>query len=137
MVDRLRAFFAGRTEPGIHAVYLFGSHARGAAHADSDVDIAVLLDRDVYPTAAARFDFRLRIIGALDIFLGGHGLADVLILNDAPALLGRSIVYDGVPVSISDEDAALSFGRDVQLRAADLAPFITKHRRRVLEALSR
>src|SRR5438552_1665547 len=33
-----------RLQPHVLAVYLFGSHARGEAHTDSDVDLGVVLD---------------------------------------------------------------------------------------------
>ena len=47
----------GESPPsGLVAAYLFGGHAAGRAHRESDVDVAVLLAWDVYPTVRARFD---------------------------------------------------------------------------------
>ena len=43
---------AAITFGGVVAVYLFGSHAAGRAHRESDVDIGVLLDRHMYSTPA-------------------------------------------------------------------------------------
>lgn len=47
--DRVAAVLDG--VDGLVSAYLFGSVASGRAHRDSDVDLAVLLDRDVHPTA--------------------------------------------------------------------------------------
>jgi predicted nucleotidyltransferase len=41
--DRIRACLPTRRE--VVAAYLFGSHASGRAHRESDVDVGVLLDR--------------------------------------------------------------------------------------------
>lgn len=135
MRKRLEEFFGRQADAGVASVYLFGSQARGAAHRDSDVDVAVLLDRAAYPTAPSRFDYRLRTAAELDRFLAGP-LSDVLILNDAPPLVGRAVIYDGVPVVIRDVEQDHAFRRDVQLRAADLEPFLRRHRRRLLEVLA-
>jgi predicted nucleotidyltransferase len=43
-----------RTDAPLVSAYLFGSHASGGAHADSDVDVAVLFDRTAVPDAAGR-----------------------------------------------------------------------------------
>lgn len=56
----LSRYFAERPELAIVSAYLFGSHAAGRAHRESDIDVAVLLDWARYPTARERFEARLR-----------------------------------------------------------------------------
>jgi nucleotidyltransferase-like protein len=56
----------GESPPrGLVSAYLFGGHAAGRAHRESDVDVAVLLTWDVYPAVRARFDERLRVTALL------------------------------------------------------------------------
>jgi predicted nucleotidyltransferase len=55
----LEAFNRART---VRAVYLFGSHARGEARADSDVDLCIVADGAERQFEAAR-DFRRQIWG--------------------------------------------------------------------------
>lgn len=144
----IRAFFAKRHVDGVVAAYLFGSVARGTAHAESDVDIALLLDWTLLPTRAERFDVRLRVAAALDARLAvragefppAAGLVphvDVLVLNDTPPVAARDMLLHAVPLFVADAAAARDFLRDIQLRAADLEPFLRKHRRTTLEALLR
>jgi predicted nucleotidyltransferase len=131
----LRAF--GESPPaGVVAVYLFGSHADGRAHKESDVDVGVLLDRELFPTRKARFDARLRLAGWLAGRLRPRAV-DLVILNDAPPMLGRHIVATGKRIACYDEAADHAFVRDVLLRAADLEPFLRRARRLKLAALAR
>ena len=60
---------------------------------------------------------------------------DLIVLNDVPAGLGRHVVTTGIPVYVADTEAGHTFRRDVQLRAADLDPFLERMRRIKLEAL--
>ena len=113
---------------------LFGSHAEGRAHRESNIDIGVLLDREIYATARERFDARLSLIGELRSFLESNEV-DLVILNDAPPELAARIVTEGIRVSCSDEDKNHAFVRDVQLRAADVKPFLERMRRIKLEAI--
>jgi len=121
---------------GVVSAYLFGSHASGRSHRASDVDVGVLLRRDVYPTARERFDARVRLTAELVAGLHQNAV-DVVILNDAPPGLGRHIVSAGRRVFCVEEDVDHSFVRDVQLRAADLAPFLRRARRVKLAAVVR
>jgi predicted nucleotidyltransferase len=132
----LQRVLAEARPSGVLAVYLFGSHASGRAHRESDVDVAVLLDRARYPTRKARFDARLRLAGSLAGRLRPRAV-DLVILNDAPPTLGRRIVTTGKRVACFDEAADQAFVRDVQLRAADLEPFLRRTRRIKLVALAR
>jgi uncharacterized protein len=134
--SRLAGYLRVSAPAGVCAVYLFGSHAEGRAHRESDVDVGVLLDWRRYPSSRERFDLRVDLGSELIQALGNNQV-DVVILNDAPPELGRAIVTRGVRVFCSDPEADHEYVRDVQLRAADLVPFLERMRRIKLEALRR
>ncbi|HEX2222720.1 MAG TPA: nucleotidyltransferase domain-containing protein [Thermoanaerobaculia bacterium] len=134
--EALREFFSSRPELGVTSVYLFGSHAENRAHRESDVDIAVLLDWKRYPTDRDRFDARVSL-GSQLIGVLHHNEIDLVILNDVPPLFGRHILHTGVPVFVGDPQTDEEFFRVLQLRAADLEPWLRKVRRLRLEALAR
>lgn len=134
-LDALKRYFADQPELGVASAYLFGSHAEGRAHRESDVDIGVLLQRDRHPTASDRFEMRLRL-GSDLISVLHHNEVDVVILNDAPPLLGRNIIY-GIRLFVGDPETDHAYVRDVQIRAADLEPWLNRLRRLRLEALAR
>jgi predicted nucleotidyltransferase len=113
--------------PGVVSIYLFGSFAEARFHADSDVDLGVLLDRTVYPGRADRFDARVRLAAKLEHDLAPR-LPDVVVLNDAPPTLAARIVSTGRRVICHNADHDHAFRRDIQLRAADLEPFLRRAR---------
>ena len=59
-----------------------------------------------------------------------------MILNDVPALFGRRVVTKGRRIVLTDPATDHAFVRDIQLRAADLAPFLAKMRQIKLAALA-
>jgi predicted nucleotidyltransferase len=128
--------FEEEVPPGVIAAYLFGSHAEGRAHSESDIDVGVLLHRVLYPGVRERFDERVRLTSWL-IGVLGLKVVDVVILNDAPPELGRHIVTRGQRVYCTNHRLNHAFVRDVQLRAADLKPFLRRTRRIKLQALAR
>jgi predicted nucleotidyltransferase len=134
--EKLESHFSARPFPGVASVYLFGSHAEGRAHRESDVDVGALLRWDLYPSRKTRFDARLRLIADLIAALH-HNEVDLVILNDAPPLLGRHIVTAGRRVFVADPAIDRAYFRDIQLRAADLVPFLRRMRKIKLEALAR
>ena len=101
------------------STYLFGSHAEGRAHRESDVDVGVLLPRESHQTRRDRFEARLRLISFLAGRLGTNRI-DVVVLNEAPPELARRIVTRGRRLACVEPEADHAFVRDVQLRAADL-----------------
>jgi len=133
-VDRaIRAVAEGAR--AVTAAYVFGSAAAGRAHRDSDIDIAVLLDWATYPSAAGRFDMRLRLIGEMGAALGRNDV-DLIVLNDTPPVFARDIVTRGRRVFVGDVEAEHAFRRDTMLRAADLEPWLRRVRRLKLERLT-
>lgn len=121
-------------QPGLVAGYLFGSEARGQAHRESDVDVAVLLDRQLYPRPADRFEARLRLMA--DLQVACHRTIDLIVLNDVPPLLARHVLLDGRLLLASSPDVLRTFTRATLSRAADLQPFIARSRRALLETLA-
>src|SRR5437667_11519749 len=117
--DALVGFFRNRRPSDVVSAYLFGSHAERRAHRESDIDVAVLLDRQSYPDEAARFDLRVRLIGALGSALKSNHV-DLVVLNDAPPGLARAVVTRGRRVFCRDAEADHVFRRTTLLRAADL-----------------
>lgn len=132
---RLQEHFAQVDFPGIASVYLFGSAARKAHHRESDVDVAVLLDRSVHPSRTARTELRIRLGSRLVSVLGRNDV-DLVILNDLPSVFARSIVLRGRRILTPMPELNHAFVRDVQLRAADLEPFLRRTREIKLAALA-
>lgn len=133
---RLREFFAQGKGREVSSAYLFGGHAAGREHRDSDVDVAVLLPWERFPTRRERFERRLRLTADLIAALHRNDV-DLVVLNDLPPLLGRRIVTEGVALARRDAEADHAYRRDVQLRAADLEPFLRRMEGIQLEALAR
>ena len=73
--------------PGIAAVYLFGSAARGNLTPKSDIDVAVLFEE-----GSPRID-RLSLMA--DLSHGAGGDVDVVVLNEAEPRLYHEIVRTG------------------------------------------
>jgi uncharacterized protein len=130
--DRLVA--ALESADGLVSAYLFGSVASGRAHHDSDVDVAVLLDRQLYPTPQHRFDLRLRLMGRLQSAIGRD--VDLVVLNDAPPQLGRHVMTAGERLVVRDTERDHAHLRLTLSRAADLEPFLRRTRAVKLRALA-
>ena len=134
VAERLRGYFRDSRDTAVVAAWLFGSHAESRAHLESDVDVGVLLDRRMVPSASQRFDVRVWLTSDLIHALGNNDV-DLVVVNDAPPLLARRIIRTGMELFCRDRDLERDFRRDVQIRAADLAPFLERYRRMTLDAL--
>jgi predicted nucleotidyltransferase len=77
-------------QPDVIAVYLFGSRATGRARAESDVDVAVLLNEE---DSVERFERRLQLMVEVSEVCGRE--ADVIVLNDAPPILQNQVLKHG------------------------------------------
>lgn len=92
-MDDLDSRIAGAAEPipGIAALAVFGSRARGTERPDSDLDVAVL-------PAAADARSRRRLLADVAVALAGlapQGRVDVVLLDEATDLLRQRVFESG------------------------------------------
>lgn len=134
--DTLREHLRREAPGGVVSVYLFGSEARGATHADSDVDVGVVLDREAHPDRADRARAGTRL--AADLIAATHrNDLDLAVLNDVSPELAAAVVREGRRVYCADEEADRRFARRAAFRWADLRPWLRRMRRIKAEALAR
>jgi predicted nucleotidyltransferase len=121
--NRLREYFEAHSR-GVVCVYLFGSVARGTARGDSDVDVAVLLERDPPPTLAGS---AVSLGGELERHLGYP--VDLVVLNRASVDLVHRVLRDGLVVFDPRRQERIQF--EVRARNAyfDLTPFLDRYRK--------
>jgi uncharacterized protein len=91
IVENLRLALEAR--PEVLDGYLFGSHARGDARADSDIDVAVFVEE----TALVRpgFGYAAELGADLQATLKRSDV-DLVVLNRAPPLLYYRVLRDGI-----------------------------------------
>jgi predicted nucleotidyltransferase len=118
--ERIEAELA-RT-PGVAFATLFGSRAEGGGRSDSDWDVAVYLDEALDADDRARI--RSRLVAALEPAV--H--VDVVILNEAPALLARSALA-GERLLVRDRPAFVRFAVRTWAAAGDEAFWRDLHAR--------
>lgn len=88
---------AVREIPGLAAVLVFGSRARGDERASSDLDVAVLPSRDEGEgenAALRRHRLQKRLLVAL-AGLAPEGRVDVIFLDEAPVTLRQRVMEQG------------------------------------------
>lgn len=134
--DDLARFFGDDAPPEVVSAYLYGSHARGRAHRESDVDVGVVLDRKSLPSRDGRFDFRIRLASRLIAALHRDDV-DVVPLDDVTPELSAAAVTEGERIYCRDEADDARFRHLVLSRRADLRPWLARMRRLKLEVLRR
>lgn len=92
---------------GVDVLYLFGSRARGDARADSDVDVALLLDdTDVVDP----LDASMRVARRLEeLARPGASVEAAVVLNDAPLPLAGRVLRDRVVLFSRDEPRRVAY----------------------------
>ena len=88
-IGELRRYFSSRRE--VVAAYLFGSVAEGVARADSDVDIALLIEESFLPESF--LEYRARVSEDVGTFL--HREVEVVVLNQASPLFSFQVIKKG------------------------------------------
>ena len=97
--------------------YLFGSRVTGRARAESDMDVAVLLNEE---DSVARFERRLQMMVEVSKVCGQE--ADVIVLNDAPPILQNQVLRYGRLLFERDRRARVEFEVRAGKIYADLEP---------------
>lgn len=108
----------------IQAAYVFDSVATGRARRDSDVDVAVLLDRPVRADRALAY--RLDLTSDLGAALGRSDV-DVVVLNEAPPLLAHRVLSKGRLVYERSPSARVRFQVRTAGRYSDVLPMLETH----------
>jgi predicted nucleotidyltransferase len=119
---RLRRFFAA-DHHGAAAVYLYGSVARGAARADSDVDIGILFSEDPPRTLEG---LPLALEAALEELLGTA--VQVVALNRASPDFIHRVLRDGRLVLDRDRARRIRFEVQARNEFFDLQPILRRYR---------
>jgi predicted nucleotidyltransferase len=136
VVSRLQNILSRSPIAGVVSAYVFGSVREHRAHQESDVDMGIVLDRRFYPDERSRFEAQVELRRHLSPAAVGREV-DLVVLNDASPVLSRRIVSAGERLVCQDAAADQAFRRDVQLRAADLDPFLARMRRLLHARLTR
>lgn len=123
IVDALRGYFESRPD-GIVCAWLFGSVARGSARPDSDVDVAVLLDREPPETLEGS---AAAMAGDVEAAIGRP--VDLVVLNRAPVDLIHRVLRDGLLLVERDRNARVRFEVRARNEFFDLKPHLDRYRR--------
>ena len=121
LVARVTHALSSRDE--VLEAYLFGSHARGQAGSDSDVDVAVYIDETV--ADEGRWGYRAELTTDLMAALGTDDV-DVVVLNQAPILLYHRVLRDGIRLISRDLRATTGRAGQALSRYFDFLPQLDK-----------
>jgi hypothetical protein len=103
--------------------YLFGSQVEGRVRADSDVDVAVLLDEGLSPAEQGRW--QLELIGRLtDVWHTDQ--IDLIVLNRAPAFLQHQVIKARRRIYVRDEAERVRFEVQVMRNWFDWQPYYSE-----------
>ena len=131
---RDRLAHALRGDSTVRLAWLHGSRARGTARRESDIDVAVLLDDECAATPVAIKDSIWRLAGALGREVPSDRL-DLVLLNDAPALLRHRVIRDGVLLFARSDAERVRFVLRTLREYQDLEPRLREHTRRRVQRL--
>lgn len=113
---------------GIVAAYLYGSQALGQARAESDIDVAVLLDSE-----AKRSSMDLLKMGRELEDKTGLKNIDVRLVNDAPLSAKGRILTEGHLLYSGDDSARVDFEVATRSLYFDFLPHLDYFRREFIK----
>jgi predicted nucleotidyltransferase len=112
----------------IRCAYLFGSFARNRERAESDIDLAFLLDRETYKKDPFEGTAPVHMIaGKMGLEL--DRVVDVTILNSASLEMAYEVVSEGECLFEIDPEERLQYELKVKGMYFDFRPFINELRR--------
>lgn len=113
-----------REKPGIAAVYLFGSVAKGTSHLRSDVDIGVLYERPPPLTLMGQ-----PFAEEADLAEQFARRVQIVVMNQAPADLIHRILRDGILVLEPNKSCRVAFEVRSRNEYFDILPMLREYRR--------
>jgi predicted nucleotidyltransferase len=117
--------------PSVGLVYLFGSRATGNAGPTSDYDLGVVVDRDERDQMQDADQIRIRLAHDLAVALRTDRI-DVVILNDAPIELQRTVIAQGKLLHQRDVATRVEYEAHVMSVYGDYLPILRAQREEIL-----
>jgi hypothetical protein len=114
--------------PEIEVAYIFGSVAQGKSSDLSDIDLAILVDRQQVNESAYRYGYKAEIITDL-IRLLKTNKVDLVILNEANTLLKHRVLYNGKLIHSKNESKRIQFQTSTIDKYVDFKEIIKPHRK--------
>lgn len=105
IIEKIKVLFYPRKE--IILTYLYGSLAKGVAHPQSDIDIAILLSENISEEAYP-YGYRAEILSDLMKALQTNRI-DLVTLNEAPPFLRFQVIRYGVLIFSRSEAKRIDF----------------------------
>jgi len=112
--------------------YLFGSEAKGTSGALSDMDIAVLVDRNI--DKSERFDLRLRLSNELSSSMNKR--VDFVVLNDSPVQLSYEVIKHGKLIFCKDKSMKVDLEVEILSKYLDRRYYDKRHAELVMEKIA-
>ncbi len=125
--SQIKEYFVPKKE--IIAVYLFGSRAEGVARPDSDLDIAVLVEKQ----PEDRFAYRMGLAEDLEKLTGIH--TEVVILQEVPLLLQFQVLKHGKLLFERDPAQRAAYQMHLMSRYYDYKRFFDFHSRSLRKSI--
>lgn len=130
MIDKLRRIL--EADERVAYALVFGSVARGSAHAGSDVDVAIGF-RAGTPLAVAELG---ELISRLEVATEGRPV-DLVLLDEAPPALAYRVFRDGQVIALRDRPAFVDRKARAIMEYLDWKPVEEMFTRGVLAAATR
>lgn len=121
--DKFFEYFSSK--PEIKVGYIFGSRAKGEEGKISDIDIAILVDKESIPQDSF-YGYKAKIITEL-IGILKTDKVDLVILNESPLYLCFRVIRDGLVLYSSDEIRRIQFEAKIMSRYFDQQYYYKRH----------
>jgi predicted nucleotidyltransferase len=120
---------------GVQALYLFGSHAQGAAHPLSDYDYAVLIPKSGHSRGDDLYEALYDILTQISPRSLKNDVVDIVFLRDAGLELRFHVIRYGAVLFDANLMARLKFEEQTMLLYCDFRPILDEFDRAILESI--